>query len=140
MRLITFTVLLILMSFLASAAEVSRCVASDGHLTFTSGKCPEGTKLTATTSYTPEQVSNPRTWESEYEKQQRIFQGDDGSSYSRGYRSSASRSRTWRDHCRDVRVRIAREQEALGLKRTYSDIRRWNDEEYEACRGRNAGR
>ena len=141
MRLIVYAVLLVLTPPALRAAEVSRCVAADGHVTFTSGKGPEGTKLTASTPYTPERVSTPRTWQSEYNRQTRIFQGDDADAGEGSYyrKSGKPKSRTWKDTCREARE-LVQEQRLRTRNPTYDDQRRWNDIEFSACQGRNPDR
>lgn len=127
--------------FAAAADPLLRCEAPDGHVTYTQGSCPDGTKLTQVRVVTPERHVQPaRTWESEAARQRQALRHDsvdtpqryDDSPY--GWRRPKDRSQQ-RDQCEAVRERIAYERDLAGNNRTFDQTRDWQDREHRACKG-----
>jgi len=116
--------------------SVQKCVAADGHVSFTSGACGAGERLDATYAAVPEQVpakpaamAGPRrTAEARTQRQAQ------GRPAVRSPRSQARPARAAPDRCQDARDRRERTLARVGLKRTFDLLRRLDDEVWAACR------
>ena len=116
--------------------SVQKCIAADGHVSFTSGACGAGERLDATYAAVPEQVplrpaaavTARRTAEARTQRQAQ------GRPAVRNPRSQARPARAAPDRCQAARDRRERTLARVGLKRTFDLLRRLDDEVWAACR------
>ncbi|MBJ6980568.1 hypothetical protein [Luteimonas sp. MC1572] len=123
----------------AWAQTVQKCTGRDGHVTFTSGACPDGQRQAASYDATPEVMTAERA--AELERRRR--QDDANSRYlesltPRGGRSTSgywpSRSDGRRSGCDAAKARREDTLRRVGLKRTHDLLRKLDDQVYEACK------
>lgn len=123
----------------ASAQTVLKCTGRDGHVTFTSGACPDGQRQAASYDATPEVMTAERAAELERRRRQddansRYLQSlsSNGGTSTPGHRSSRSTSR--RSGCDAAKARREDTLRRVGLKRTHDLLRKLDDQVYEACK------
>lgn len=118
----------------ARAQSVQKCVAADGHVSFTSGACGAGERLEATYEAVPERVPArsavaPRG-SAEARTQRRSMQDRPAARAPRTHARPALAP----DRCQAARDRRERTLARVGLKRTFDLLRRLDDEVRAACR------
>ena len=122
-----------------SAQTVQKCVGRDGHITITSGACPDGQRQAASYDATPEVMTPERAAELERRRQQ----DDANSRYLQslapraggsvpGYRTTRGTGN--RHGCDTAKARRDATLRRVGLKRTHDLLRRLDDQVYEACK------
>lgn len=123
----------------AWAQTVQKCTGPDGHVTLTSGACPDGQRQAASYDATPEVMTPERAAELERRRQQddansRYLQSlaPRGGASTRGQRYSGRASR--HGACDAAKARREDTLRRVGLKRTHDLLRKLDDQVYEACK------
>lgn len=124
----------------ASAQVVSKCVGTDGHVTFTSEPCKPHERLESSVHAPPERLTPQRREELE----RRRRQGEADSAYlnqlagferHRGARNTRRSRETDRQaQCQAAKANRDAVLTRIGLKRTYDLLRRLDDQVYDACK------
>ena len=121
----------------ARAQTVQKCIAADGHVSFTSGACGAGERLDATYAAVPERVTAgpaaAATARRAAEPGARR-RGQQARPPARAPRSQARPTRAAPDRCQAARDRRERTLARVGLKRTFDLLRKLDDEVWAACR------
>lgn len=110
-----------------AAQSVQKCIATDGHVTLTSGDCADGQVLAKTYDAVPEPAAAQAA-------PSRIATPARSGSRSTPRATARSRGKPPPDRCQAARDRREQTLRRVGLKRTFDLLRKLDDEVWAACR------
>ena len=128
-------VVLSVVMFPAVGQTVQKCVDGKGHVTLTSGACPQGQREAASYDATPERVTPEQLrrqaemerWQAA-QQQRRVAQG------ATVYHAPRAQGQSRHQRCEAAKRWRDAEIERVGLKRTHAMLRSWDDYVYQQCK------
>lgn len=116
------------------AADLFRCVAADGGVSWQDAPCAEGSRLSRAVPILVESTPEPKKT-AKRARPQAVSAPSQRPAASRSTRGSSGVRSQRRIECEAARKQHAAAIERLGLKRTFDQLRALDDQVQEACKG-----